>query len=107
MGKVKRPQDFGVVVPKTPVLEEDDDSEDFEDDLEFEEMSDAGQTLAAEDLSVLDFFAGLIAVGTVLAARTPGGQVQVPPDIGELSYKAAKRLIEERKRIRLEDSDDA
>lgn len=86
MPKVK-----GLVIPENPPLNTEGLEDEHDDEVE-EQISAEGFAAAADDLSVLDFFAGCVAIG--LATRGDGG----PAGFGKYAYDIAKELVEERAR---------
>lgn len=86
------PEGLGVKIPPKPFLQTSDEYDDEEDDAHYEELSEAGLTVAAEDLSVRDFFAGLTMAAFI--ARTGFGH---PPEkLAKDAYDCAEALCAER-----------
>lgn len=83
-----------IVVPSKNVIESDGGSdegyEDENDDEIEEQHSREGILAAADDLSVLDFFAGCALIG--LVTRGDGG----PNGLGKNAYDIAKEMVEAR-----------
>lgn len=102
MAKLKKPEDFGVKVPKTKVLQADDGMADEDDDEMYEALSDEGLAPAADDLTVQDFFAGLIA-----AHAGPPSDAAEDDLLARRSYDVAAALCRERARRNELEGDDA
>lgn len=97
MPKVKRPQDFGVGKAIAEGLMGEAEEE-LEEDPEYEALSDLGHTLAVDDLTVEDLFAGLICAGMARVDATDAA-------IAENAYSLASALCAERAKRTLDEDD--